>query len=322
MSCPASGGDTHFRSLEKEYTNELLVHKSWTFPNILNQKDNRVMSFKKEFEIKNAKLNMQELYSIESIQDIVNEFWKVGYGSIAVDESMFVQKLISGYMPKNFLEIGMASGMSGGLIASFMEKNQGERFVTLDHDNTFFGDSSKENGFLINDIYKGSDVEVQKRPFSTSLDLESVGLNFEMSFIDANHQHPWPIIDTLCLFPYLIGDKIIIHHDLELFLKQDVVFGIGPKYLWDQFPEKNKIKSTANNGNIFALKLQDMSLAELEGIAINAFSLPWSLRAPLQPTHLEKILSIFEKHYSADLCDAFARSTKKFNVLDRFRSGL
>ena len=46
----------------------------------------------------------------------------------------------------------MVSGISGGVIARIMDKNLGTNFVKIDHDDTFFGDPTKLNGFLIKAI--------------------------------------------------------------------------------------------------------------------------------------------------------------------------
>lgn len=259
--------------------------------------------------------------SMEDVSMIFQKFWKTGYGSVAKDEVMFIQGLIQKHKPKQFLEIGTASGLSAGLILNFMSRAGGELFVTVDHDNTFFGDPTKENGFLIPEIYQGGSVKVQRHVFKTAFDLDSMSQQFDMAFIDANHQHPWPLMDTLCLWPWLVGSKTVIHHDLRLFFKQDIVFGIGPKYLFDQFPCERRITTDANQGNIFALNL-DMKKEELESIAMDGFSLPWSLRTPMPEKNIQAMKGVLERHYSMNLMEAFDRQVKKFNVMDRFRSGL
>lgn len=252
----------------------------------------------------------------EKISDIFKKFWKNGYGSIETDEALFIQQLIAEHSPSHFLEIGMASGISGGLISLFLDRLGGTKFTTIDHDNTFFGDNLKENGFLIDKIYTSKKINVKKRPFTTALDLDKVGETYDMAFIDANHQHPWPIIDTICLFPHLTGDKIVIHHDLRLFRNQNIVFGIGPKYLWDQFPDNHKRKSAANKGNIFMVDL-NISKDQLEEIAADAFSLPWSLRDPLQNIIIEKIIEMLKRHYSDYLLNVFKQAVSKFNGFTR-----
>lgn len=254
-----------------------------------------------------------EEYSVEKLKEIFEKHWRVGYGSIAADEVLFVQDLIQKYRPVDFLEVGMASGLSGGVICQLLEWNSARTFTSIDHDDTFFADKTKENGFLINQIYTGNAVEVQKHFFVTTPKLAQFEKKFQMSFVDANHQHPWPLIDTLCIFPYLSGDKVLIHHDLHLYQKQPVVRGIGPKYLFDQFPERNRITSDANHGNIYALKLDDLTSADIEEVAIRCFYLPWSIMSPLAPALVEVLDGIFSEFYSQRLVDAFHTALDRFN---------
>jgi hypothetical protein len=258
---------------------------------------------------------------LAEIQSVFSTYWRQGFGSIAADEAQFIQSLIERHRPANFLEIGMASGLSGGLIARFMDENEGESFTSLDHDNTFFGDNTKENGFLIGEIYRSGRVVATKLPFKTSLDLPSIGRTFDMAFIDANHQHPWPLIDTLCLYPFLTGSKTVIHHDLRLFRNQEVVYGIGPKYLYDQFPSGKKERSVANHGNIFALDLS-IDREAIEDIAADGFSLPWSLRTELQANYIDAFRGVLRSYYGSALLDVFEKCLAKFNRAERFRTGV
>lgn len=240
------------------------------------------------------------------ISSVFHKFWKPHWGSVSVDELEFIQDLVRMHKPKRFLEVGMASGLSTGFIARFLHENAGEEMTSIDYDDTFFGDPTKPNGFLVPEIFKENSPRLTLAKFKTSLDIDDLEKTFEMAFIDANHQHPWPLIDTLCLWPSLIGPKIVIHHDLRLFRKQDVMFGIGPKFLFDQFPERMRYVSTARNGNIFALNLH-MSRDALEDIAMDAMKLPWSLRTPLQDPIINAFCAILKKHYRPRLLSHFER---------------
>lgn len=157
-------------------------------------------------------------------------FWRKGFGSVSVDDLFSIQELIQHFKPERFLEIGMASGISAGFIAQFLDFSDGRELVTIDHDNTFFGDPEKENGYLVDSIYSGSKIKVIKRPFTTSLDIASGASSFDMAFIDANHQHPWPTIDMLMTLPRMNGSKIIIFDDLDLYKKQNPVIGMAQRF--------------------------------------------------------------------------------------------
>lgn len=241
------------------------------------------------------------------------EHWRVGYGSVTPDEMDYFQDLIARHRPRSFLEVGTASGLSGGLIALLLNEYGGERLVTIDHDNSFFGDRSKENGFLLPKIYPGGGVQVDFRPFTTATAMAASGEQFDMAFVDANHQHPWPLMDTLCLYPAMRGPKVMLHHDLDLYRKQDEVIGIGPKYLYDQFPHTHRDRSTANHGNLFSVSL-DFPVEEMERIARDAFALPWSLRTKLFARRLDAFRQVLRAHYSTELLEVFEDCRRKFNV--------
>jgi hypothetical protein len=258
---------------------------------------------------------------IAEIESTFQSVWRPGYGSVAIDELAFMQDLIVQHRPRRLLEIGMASGLSTGFLARFMSENGGETLVSIDHDDTFFGDPTKLNGFLVPELYADGTTQVDLVKFCTSLELDRVPGTFDLAFVDANHQHPWPAIDTLALYPRMTGPKIVIHHDLRLFSKQDVMFGIGPKYLFDQFPDSHRIRSTANGGNIFAVDLS-MDQVAFEALMCDLLKLPWSLRGQLPPVTVEKIRTLLRTSYSDQLLVHFNRIVATQNLNDRFRSGL
>ena len=246
---------------------------------------------------------------------------KPGYGTVTADELEFIQDMIRRHNPRSFVEIGMASGMSTGFIACFIDELGGGQLLSLDHDDQFFGDTTKPNGFLVPELYKGSQVQLDLVKFKTALDIHEFGRQFDMAFIDANHQQPWPAIDMMALYPKMTGPRIMIHHDLRLFMKQDVMFGIGPKYLFDQFPDSHRTRSTANDGNIFAVDLT-MDQARFEALLMDLFKLPWSLRTPLQQSYIDQVRAVIQRDYSDTLLAHFDRCVATYNVADRFRSGL
>jgi hypothetical protein len=225
----------------------------------------------------------------------------------------YFQALIAEHRPRHFIEVGMASGLSGGLICLLLDEYGGETFTTLDHDNSFFGDRTKENGFLIDQIYTGDRVEVDKRPHTLAMHVPGLDRTFDMAFVDANHQHPWPTIDTLCLYPYLTGSKIVLHHDLKLYKEQQVPHGLGPKYLYDQFPEHLRDRSPANRGNLFSVRLS-MSQDEFEDLVVDSLLLPWSIRHTIRPRRIGLIHEFMDAHYSPRVREAFDLALERYNT--------
>lgn len=108
------------------------------------------------------------------IQPICQRLTKPGYGTVAADEVDFIQPLIQEHRPASFDEIGMGSGISTGSIARFMTAYGWQRLVSVNHGDTFFGDISKPNGFLIPEIYDKKGVDLSLIKFKTALDIDEM----------------------------------------------------------------------------------------------------------------------------------------------------
>lgn len=251
----------------------------------------------------------------EEVARIFERYWKPGWASITKNEALFIQEVIAQYRPKSLIEIGMASGISAGLIACMMEENGGESLVSIDHQDRFFGDPSKEMGFLVDEIYSGTKVKVERISFRIGPDIPSFDRKFDMAFVDANHQHPWPTIDTLCLYPFLKGPRIVLHHDLNLYQRPNFHFGIGPKFIHDQFSSDRRIKGEDSNLSIFAINL-DMGKREFEQAIIDGLHLPWSLQDPISQEHLEGVRRLIGEYYSPRMLKAFDAAHARYRSSD------
>lgn len=156
------------------------------------------------------------------------------------------------------------------------------------------------------------DLIAERRAFTTSLDMGLGAETFDMAFVDANHQHPWPLIDTLCLNPVLGGSRILIHDDLDLYRHQPTGRGIGPKVLFDQVPPERRVRYAANHGNVFSLSLA-MPGDQLERLAKDAFAIPWTLTKRLDDESLAKFRSILDQHYTGEMREFFDRMCERYN---------
>lgn len=244
----------------------------------------------------------------QEIKHIFDKYWKRGWGSVSIADLLIIQEIIVEKQPKTFVELGMASGMSAALIALMMEKNQGKALYTFDHNNTFFGDPSKENGFLIDLIAGDSPVNIEKHAFSTAVDVESkISAKFDMGFIDANHRHPWPTLDTICLYPLMNENAVLIYDDYALFRYQKPALGIGTKYLYDQLPESHRTIIPALcdvgwlRGKLDEVVTFDTNLPseKAEESFLSALHLPWTNTDWLENERLVgRLLTHIEKHYS------------------------
>lgn len=252
-------------------------------------------------------MNIQEISKIKEL------FWKSGYGSINIEEAKHLNDYINQKKPKDFLEIGTASGFSGGLICCFLEENnQSANFTTVDYDNTFFGDLKKENGFLVSSIYKGQKIKINQKKFKISADIAEGGNFFDMAFIDANHMHPWPTLDTIALLPKLKKPSILFHHDYNLFKIQKDSKGIGPKYLFDQWIPNKRKRLKGNKGNLIAFEI-DKEAEFYSRILSDSLHLPWTINEYHFPKRgsgamnncYERYREIISKYYDKSLLETF-----------------
>jgi hypothetical protein len=237
-----------------------------------------------------------------------------GSGPVSADEAACMLRAIEEHRPRSFIEVGTSSGLSTGLLALMLHDNGGERLVSVDVSERFYRDDSVRSGFLVPQLYDGDRVTVELRSPLTSVDLAGGGESFEMGFVDGSHQHPWPLVDTLSLLPLLTGPKLLFHHDLNLYQRPQNAKSVGPKYLFDQFPESHRTRYDANRGNLFSLDLS-IDQGRLEAIAIEAFLLPWTgLRWRGSRGVLEGFRTILRTHYSPELLRVFDDCAERFRA--------
>lgn len=224
---------------------------------------------------------MQPL-SDQSIREWHASMWKPGFASVSADEAIFLRDMCRLAGARVVLEIGTASGLSSALLIKCLETVSGAQFRTIDCATTFWDGSGRQTGFLIDEHCAKTTVDARVMRGATAFDAAAVLSDrpADLIFIDANHQHPWPLIDTLLTLPNLSPSGVMVHHDLDLYRKQDRVRGIGPKYLFDQLPDVLRLRSPAAP-NIFALRMPPDTIALASRIA-DAFLYPWSLATPLE----------------------------------------
>jgi tetratricopeptide (TPR) repeat protein len=262
----------------------------------------------------NHQTKPQGIIAQSEINLIHRQFWRRGYGSVSADEAGFIQDSILATKPKRVLEIGTASGLSTGFIAKFMSNLGAGELISVDLDTHFWVDRTKETGFLAQEIYTGEEVKVNifRGQDSTHLPETYHEHKFDLAFIDANHHHPWPILDMISVLPILNPQARVIHHDLALYQWQKPVLGIGPKYLYDQFPDQFKVVTNDPRKNIFYIKTTENYLDFVQFI-INSLYLPWTIRQPISALTINKFKAIINTYWSEDLLEIFEKCVKKFN---------
>ncbi|MBD3662997.1 class I SAM-dependent methyltransferase [Sulfitobacter aestuariivivens] len=250
---------------------------------------------------------------LNDIETLHAQHLRPGFGTTTPDELDYIQRLIATHKPKRFVEIGTASGLSTGFIARFLEENGGQSVTSIDLSAKFFGAPGQPVGYLARDIYRGDSVKIDILPRKSALDLGDLGGPWDMAFIDANHQHPWPMVDTLALAPHLTGPKIVVHHDLQLYRRFKYLRGVGPRVLFNEMPDSHRHADIAGDWNIFSIDLT-LEPAIFEEVAIGSLSMPWTARPSLTATEIARFEEILEAHYSPHLRAEFRECQETYRV--------
>jgi hypothetical protein len=107
----------------------------------------------------------------------------------------------------------------------------------------------------------------------------------------------------------MTGPKIVMHHDLFLYRDREKPVWIGPKYLYDQFPEAHRVGHVQQS--TFALSL-DMPGDQLAALASDALYMPWTLGGSMDKAIADQITEQLFSTYGQPLADAFKTCLSRF----------
>jgi hypothetical protein len=187
-------------------------------------------------------------------------------GSVGLADCLFMTAFVSIVRPCRIIEIGTGSGFSSAVLACAIDAqgaNAGKLCVdTLDVHATYFGDRELRVGFEIPRLiseFPGA-VRVHAPRESDYIRNLASPNELEMAFIDANHQHPCPLLDLLRVVPYIRSTGWILLHDIRLgtsveeFRRNGVPVAyeavFGAEWLFDEWPW-----TKIDGGNIGAIQL-------------------------------------------------------------------
>jgi hypothetical protein len=184
-------------------------------------------------------------------------------GGISSCDYFFLTALISILAPRKVLEIGTLTGFSTAIIAAAVHRQHGTGLPpvpaeisveTIDAQTHCIIDETKEVGFEIPKLIPElvSTVRVHTGRESNFARELATPNEFGLAFIDADHRHPWPLLDVLRVAPYVQKAGWIVLHDIQLGsywkkLKetgQTLESGMpyGAEWLFDRWPFR-KIRS-------------------------------------------------------------------------------
>ena len=177
------------------------------------------------------------------------------------------------------------------------------RLYSVDFGENYYVDPTKKVGYLIDEIIPraGCKFEIHRGCWAGDAERILAGQKLDLIFIDANHMHPWPTINTMMLLPLARPNVVIAHHDIALHNKPGYGHGIGPLNVFEEFPPP-KFVSQCPQKNIRGFQIT-MPIAQYEPLLLNAFRKPWTLTKPMGRRITNRINEFVSQHYSP----AFAR---------------
>ena len=143
-------------------------------------------------------------------------------GGIGSRDYFFLTCLVSILAPRRVIEIGTLTGFSTAIIAAAIYHQHGLQpgiaVETIDSHTHCSIDQTRPIGFEIPELVPDlvSTIRVHTgRESDIVREIASPG-EFGLAFIDADHRHPWPLLDVLRLAPYMEPCGWIVLHDIQL----------------------------------------------------------------------------------------------------------
>jgi predicted O-methyltransferase YrrM len=165
-------------------------------------------------------------------------------GGIGSRDYFFLTALVSILAPRRVIEIGTLTGFSAAIIAAAIHRQHGNEIdvipsevegprgatetldsgraaitvETIDADSHCSIDKTRPIGFEIPELIPDlvSTVRVHTGRHSDFVREIATRDEFGLAFIDADHRHPWPLLDVLRLAPYVQSGGWILLHDIQL----------------------------------------------------------------------------------------------------------
>lgn len=202
--------------------------------------------------------------------------WATGY--IGKGDAEFLLELVSGLKPTTVVELGVASGVSSAALLFAMDSlppDPARHLVSCDVRATCYFDAKRPTGAAVAEMYPSART---RWTLKTDCDARALAQSLEpgcvdLAFIDANHAHPWPVLDLLQLVHVVRPGGWVVLHDIELPRLAPEHQDHGPMWLFEAWPF-NKVHGVGASRNIGALQLPE-DPAQLVPLALYLLKQPW-----------------------------------------------
>jgi len=210
--------------------------------------------------------------------------WATGY--VSGEDAAFLAHLVAALAPATVVELGVASGASSAALLYALDRLADDRPRTLyscDVRATCYFNESYETGQACREMYPAPRTQ-WRRAFATDARTLSAQLppgGADLTFIDANHSHPWPLLDLLHVTAFAKPGSWVILHDVDLPVQHPEHQVFGPRWLFQAWPF-NKVKGVGRWTSIGAVQLP-ADLSQITPTALALLERRWE-QAP-SPEH-------------------------------------
>lgn len=209
-------------------------------------------------------------------------------GAIGSEEFFFLAAMASILAPPRVVEIGTSTGFSAAILAGALHHRSPHSTSwlvdTIDLHSRYLLDQSQPIGFEIAEMVPAlrSRVRVHTGQQSDSVKELAAPDELRLVFVDADHQHPWPLLDVLRIAPFIRGGGWIVLHDIELgrlgkegTKNSGLTYGApsGAQWLFEFWPF-----AKISGGNIGAVQLP-RDKRHLIAIALDMLPMPFEMQA-------------------------------------------
>lgn len=199
-------------------------------------------------------------------------------GATPVGDAAFLREMVAAHAPVHMLELGVAAGVSSAYLLHALDALPdlpgGRLLGSCDVQPTCYFDAARATGEAVQSMYPQArtawllETNTDARRLSQSLAAGSV----DLIFIDANHYHPWPLLDLLHLSVLARRGSWVILHDINLPVIAPQFAAWGAKWLFEAWPF-DKVAGGLQQ-NIGAVRLPD-DLSRLVPVARALLDRPW-----------------------------------------------
>jgi predicted O-methyltransferase YrrM len=208
-------------------------------------------------------------------------------GAIGTSDYFFLTAVASILAPVRAVEIGTSSGFSSALLAAALQRRHPQGKVpfvdTIDLHSRYLVDQTKAVGFEISDLLPQRPDAVRVHTSHESDFIRELAQRDELAFafIDADHQHPWPVLDLLRVVLCVRNAGWVLLHDIQLGTMgvnarekgEPLAHGapFGAEWLFSRWPFQK-----ISGGNIGAVQLP-LNKTEIVPTALKLMALPFEM---------------------------------------------